>query len=255
MFECFKSKPGAVHQPSSREAVSFGSEKVLEKKSEVAIAQTEIREMKDEWTHSAIKSQISMRRHRRNEANLLQIFNDFKDPSVGALRKQNLITACEAAGMDNADDEGAINDVLYKLNVKSEDALCFEEFRGLIEEPSELESVMKDIPFHQVFADAVPRNAGVTPIKVFTELTPIEIDMIVQAAMESLKELLVDQSSKLKRVQHRLVQDAEKFKAGNSKFSCSMMSSGQISDFHEGLGSRVGNKNSRVCSTAVHSVV
>ena len=68
MFECFKSKPGAVHQPSSREAVSFGSEKVLEKKSEVAIAQTEIREMKDEWTHStatAIKSQISMRRHRR----------------------------------------------------------------------------------------------------------------------------------------------------------------------------------------------
>ena len=233
-------------------------------KSELAIAQMEICEIKDEWTNHSkralsssmwleqIKSQISIRSHRRDEANLSKIFNNIKQPDERVLRKERLKAACEAAGMDDA-DENTIKEFLCKLNVESEDALSFEEFRGLIAEPSELESVMKTIPFHQVFADAVPRKAGISPMKVFPELTPMEIDVMVQASIESLKEHLIEKSSKLKRVRHRLEHDAEKFKAGNSKFSCFTMSSGQIDDFHEGLGSRIGS-NTWIYSSEVHNV-
>jgi len=250
MFGCFRRIKQVTDSPEGPEMVLY-PEMLKDIKSELAIAQMEICEIKDEWANHSkralssslwleqIKSQISIRSHRRDEASLFIIFKNIKHPDEKALRKEKLKAACEAAGMDNA-DETTIKELLCKLNVESEDALSFEEFKSLIAEPSELESVMKTIPFHQVFADAVPRKAGSSPMKVFAELTPIEIDMMVQASVESLKDHLIEQSSKLKRVQHRLEQDAEKFKAGNSKFSCFTMSSGQIDDFHEGLGSRIG---------------
>jgi hypothetical protein len=231
-----------------------------ELKSELAIAQRELCAIKYELINYStapqlppssllekvemIKSQIEVRSHRRDESNLRKVFDDVKIPSEEELRREKLATACNAAGMDNT-DETTIDELLYKLNLKSAEALNFEEFSALISEPSELESVMKTIPFHQIFADAVPRHTGISPMKIFAELNPADIDVIVEASFASIKQLLLDQSSRMKLVQHRLAQDANELKSGTSKFACSIMNSGKIDDFHEGLGSRVGC-NSRI---------
>jgi hypothetical protein len=193
----------------------------------------------DKSLRRQIKSQVESGRQKRNESNLRQIFDKYKDSDSNVLRKESVMKACTAANII-VEGESALEDLSGWKEVDLEKGLDFDNFKNIATNPSELEIMMKSIPFHQIFADAVPHKPGYDPLKCFETLTSHEIDIMVEASLDLLKHILKEQSALASAVQCELSKTAAGLRAGISKFTCIKMKAGNISDFHEGLGGRVG---------------
>lgn len=183
-----------------------------------------------------IIKQVESGRRKRDESNLRRIFDEYKDPGSNRLRSESLVKACNAADMVVENQ----STIFEESRIDMERGMEFDDFKNMANTPSELEILMKSIPFHQIWTDAVPLKPGCDPLECFGNLTSHEIDVMVEASVEYLKQILKEQSSLSRAVKSELRKTSADLRAGISKFTCMKMKAGTISDFHEGLGRRVG---------------
>jgi hypothetical protein len=119
-------------------------------------------------------------------------------------------------------------------------------FQSVLQKESTVCEWAKALPFHAVFADAIPRKMGLDPLRVVSELSANEWVSVLQAVQHGLMRLLQESAALLK--QAFLVSDARKQVDDGSKFNVNGMSCGDFKDFHAGIEGRVGMALVESCS-------
>ena len=185
-----------------------------------------------------IKSQIQEGIYRRDEKFLQKIFDLNKDSVTRKLKKECFIPVLEKLGVLLGREE--IEELFLNFDMNNDGLLDFAEFKRATSFSSNLEQLICGFPVSQMIADAMPRQQGKDPIRLFSEITPAYVKDVCSAILPFLENLLIDQASELK--ESFKILDNAKSNVGSSKFQAELveMCVGGIDDFHAGLSKRIG---------------
>jgi hypothetical protein len=175
---------------------------------------------------------------RRDSSRLEEIFDKHKDPATNSILKEQFVTILESLGVFPENEPASVDESNY--GSIDHGAIDFQEFKRAASVSSALERLIRTLPLVEMVADALPKEKGRDPIRLFSEITTIQIQDIFSALLPHLEKLLIDCAKKLKASFDRMDTVQAEAAMGVNKFELIPMSVGKIDDFHQGLSSRVG---------------
>ncbi len=197
----------------------------------------------------ALREQIKQGFERRDEGSIKKIFDKF---AVGiqhppALSKQQFHQALEHLQFSNAKD---MDDMFKIFDINEDESIDFEEFKQVLQTPSQVEEWTKSLPLHHMLADALPRSdkktqeSNIDDLKELTSLQLPDLSDVITAFSEGLRVLLEKGLQDLKHGIEAALdstkKDTKKERSTIGKFSVFTMNAGLIDDFHAGLSGRIG---------------
>ena len=141
---------------------------------------------------------------------------------------------------DTAEDNiKKVDELFEKIDVDSNGKLDYNEFRSAVQSnKSELEDWAESLALHQLLADSIPQSDGADALDIVSNLSPGDIDLIVEGFADGLRQMLNKYVNQLKQKLEHLSEHKSpvpKFVADVPKMMC-----GSIDDFHKGLVARIG---------------
>jgi hypothetical protein len=179
-----------------------------------------------------IDFQIAQGKKRRDDGYLEGLFDKKKNPSTKTIRKEQFVIMLESLGVIPENEPSSVDG-------SNDGAIDFQEFKRAASAPSSLERLIRSLPLAEMVADALPKEKGRDPVRLFSEITSVQIQDICSALLPHLEKLLIDCAKKLKAYFDRMDTVQAEASMDMNKFVIPM-SVGTIGDFHEGLSSRVG---------------
>jgi hypothetical protein len=234
---------------------------LLERKLEISLNQAGISTTESTTKTSAddfavqVRNQIQAGKNRRDDS-FLASFYQSKITSFGtsALDQQQFTSVLEELGIHLKDEE--IEILFRSMDANNDGVMNLEEFKRAVQSPSTIEQLIYTLPISQIFADAMPDMKGTDRLRLFGQLTPEQIDGIIQAAIPYLKSTFEDAVDKVKISEE--AKEKSKINQITGKFEVPPeMSAGTVEDFHGGLPARIGmpvrNKTTH-CVLCVHFI-
>jgi hypothetical protein len=211
--------------------------------------------------------QIKKGFERRDEDNVKKVFDKFAvDPGGAqcwggltrsaqkppALSKQQFRLALEHLQYGNGRD---MDNLFKNFDINDDEHLDFEEFKQLLQSPSQVEEWTKSLPLHHLLADALPRSekklleSDIDDLEDLIHLRSQDLSDVITAFSEGLMIALEKAIMHLKNCISVGVDSKQNdVQKDNCKFSVFTMKSGLIDDFHAGLSGRIGvQANSFFC--------
>jgi hypothetical protein len=194
---------------------------------------------------------------RRDEEKLKEVFDEFAVKSVksggGAsadrhpdfLLEPQFRQALERLQVFEGRD---MKEMFNIFDTNEDGCLDFEEFKQVLQTPTEVEEWTKSLPLHHLLADALPRysvksqESKIDALENLTKLSSTDINDVATAFSEGLSDILVKGIRHLKHGIQSKVNSPNMDKSLNGKFSVFTMNAGLIDDFHAGLSGRIGVK-------------
>ena len=196
----------------------------------------------DSVLFTRIQDQISARSTKRNLRKCRQELNSIFSRHAeggGQLDSVGLSAALQELMIDSNDLDCQFYGIIPSMGIG------FDDFVLLVESESPLERIAQSFPFWKLLADDIPRahsndSSSENPLKAaehFTALKSSEIECLVAATADTLKEMLIQFCTNLKG---RTEPHGSSQTQGSTKFSIDTYNAGSIQDFHNGLSGRVG---------------
>jgi hypothetical protein len=101
----------------------------------------------------------------------------------------------------------------------------------------------KTLDLPEILADAIPRKQGVDALRVVSELTEEEIEKVIGALHDGLRNVLRKSVNEMRMAfmaSDLRIKSSTTEVASGSKFNLIPLSCGSIEDFHLGLERRIG---------------
>jgi hypothetical protein len=143
-----------------------------------------------------------------------------------------------------------VKDLMVAMDLDENGGLDFEEFKRAVQQPpTQLEQWASMLPLAGMLAKSLPVSSwqGDQPLRDFSRFCDDEIDATVDAFSEGLRRLLIKARATATRmfdsVDKKASEAAKESASGASavsKFTTFKMSTGNVSEYFEGLSSRIG---------------
>ena len=156
---------------------------------------------------------------------------------TSALSKDQFSSALEELGTFLNEDD--FQNLFLSMDINDDGVIDLDELKRVLRIPTQIEQLFSTLPFHRLFASAVPRTSGKDPLRSFAQLQVDQVKGIVHAVIPFLEKIILDEVTKLKESFDAMDKSEANMKA--SKFEVPItMSAGKIEDFHGGLSKRTG---------------
>ena len=190
-------------------------------------------------TRSKLLNQVEEGFKRRIKNNIRIAFESHKDPATGSILASSLKSALLSLGISlNTED---LSEIFKSRGLSHDEGLDFQDFKSLVSIPSPIEEWVRALPLSELVADAMPKNDGclqLDQLRNLSRMTQDQLEIACNVIREYLMKILQEQLAVLKDVHAKL--DSHVAAENNEKFQICKMNVGNISDFHEGLASRIG---------------
>jgi hypothetical protein len=143
-----------------------------------------------------------------------------------------------------------VEELIVAMDLDENGGLDFEEFKRAVQQPpTQLEQWASMLPLAGMLARSLPVSAGPgdQPLRGFSRLDEHEIDTAVELFSGCLRLLLIKTQATLRHkfdsMDKKASEDAKDSAGGfsaASKFKTFKMSTGKVSEYHDGLSSRIG---------------
>jgi hypothetical protein len=187
-------------------------------------------------TREKIRKQVNEGVNRRSYKLLRDTFDLHKENASDVILASSLGPVLTDLGVRAAE----IEELLKSRGIDADGELDFQEFSLLVNTPSPIEEWASELSLSQLVSDAMPRVD--CPIKdqlrYLSRATTEQLEDACEIIKESLFKVLQEKVAVLKEGYEKL--DSQPAAGSNSKFQICKMSVGTITDFHEGLASRIG---------------
>ncbi len=154
-------------------------------------------------------------------------------------------------------ERAKVEEMITVMDLDGNGGLDFEEFKRAIKQiPTQLEQWASMLPLAGMLASSLPvlDGQGDKPLRDFNRLSEDEINAAADAFREGLKRLLLTAQQASRQMFDRadkMAVEAAKESADDvsavSKFKTYKMSTGNVSDYHAGLSSRIGTSLHHLC--------
>jgi hypothetical protein len=187
-----------------------------------------------------IRNQIQAGINRRDDKFLAGFYQrKIEGFGVSALSQEQFTSVLEELGVYWKNED--IQTLFRSMDASSDCHMDLENFKRAIQTPSTLEQLMSTLPIHLILADAIPEIQGFDRLRLFSQITPEQIDDIIREAIPFLNTVLKEAADKTRIALES--KDKSKVNPSASKFEVpAEMSAGTVKDFHGGLTSRIGRK-------------
>jgi hypothetical protein len=156
---------------------------------------------------------------------------------TSALNKEQFRSALEELGTFLSEDD--FQNLFLSMDINDDGVIDLDEFKRALRIPTQIEQLFSTLPFHRLFANAVPKTSGKDPLRSFAQLKVAQVKELVHAVMPYLEKAIFDEVTKLRECFDAMDKSEANLKA--SKFEVPIeMSTGRIEDFHCGLSKRIG---------------
>jgi Ca2+-binding EF-hand superfamily protein len=164
--------------------------------------------------------------------------------------RDDLPSALEILGVSLPADQDSLKALLLRIDTDRDGLISIDEFLLAINLPSAIESWSKAIPWHKIIADSFPRKEKEENLRLLTQFSSQELDFICDEILYGIKRELFVQVANL-RVSFEAMDRNAKGNNDSSKFKTFKASCGSVKDFHQGLGSRVGELAMSILRTII----
>jgi hypothetical protein len=185
---------------------------------------------------------------RQEDSLYRNVFDRFKDMPSGTLSTDGLRRAMQSLGMPVL--RNGAEDLMAAMDLDENGVLDYEEFKRAVAQPlTQLEQWASMLPLAGLLASSLPISSGQgdQPLRDLSRLSEDQIDAAVDAFRSGLTRLLMDAIPKLRqmfKIADKNASDAARDLANGvssvSKSKTFKMSTGDVTDFHKGLSSRIG---------------
>jgi hypothetical protein len=155
------------------------------------------------------------------------------------------------------EERGNVEEMITVMDLDGNDGLDFEEFKRAVQQmPTQLEQWASTLPLAGMLASSLPvrDGQGDKPLRDFNRLSEDEINTAADAFREGLKRLLMTAQhasrqmlDKADKMAIEVAKESADGVSAVSKFKTYKMSTGNVSDYHAGLFSRIGTALLHLC--------
>ena len=183
-------------------------------------------------------NQVTLGFSRRNDEEIKTAFKRYAQEGQ-QMAKENLSCALEMLGVCLPNDADSLEALFLEIDLNKNGFIEFDEFLLAVNRQSTIESWSRGIPWWKIVADSVPKQYSEDNLRRLSSFSTSQLDAICDAVSYGIKRELFAQIKNLKNSFAEM--DLKACVEGKcDKFKTFKASCGTVSDFHQGLGGRVG---------------
>ena len=182
--------------------------------------------------------QVALGFSRRNIAEIKVTFMKFADGEE-RMTKKDLASALQMLGVNLPNNADSLETLFLEIDLNKNGFIEFDEFLLAVNRQSSVESWSRGISWWQIVADSIPKQHSECNLRYLSNLSDLQLDAVCEAISYGIKRELMAQ---IKILNHSFSEMDHKagIESKSDKFKTFKASCGTVTDFHRGLGGRVG---------------
>jgi hypothetical protein len=155
------------------------------------------------------------------------------------MAKDELPRALEMLGVNLPSDADSLEAFFLEIDLNKNGLIEFEEFLLAVNRQSSVASWSRGVPWWQIVADSIPKQYSEDSLRRVSNLSDLQLEAVCDAISFGMKRELMAQIKSLNQSFAEMDRKAGT-QSNSDKFKCFKASCGTVTDFHQGLGGRVG---------------